>query len=95
MHLCVELLFNDNKRQEVNVGEFIHRHPYSQYNKYLDQLEFEKISLDDGNIVWGEDWDLIFPIEGSLLWYNCLAKIATSLGPWRECRCILIHCVDK
>jgi hypothetical protein len=19
--------------------------------------------LEDGNIVWGEDWDLIFPIE--------------------------------
>lgn len=62
-NLCVELLFNDNKRQVVNVGEFIHRHPHPQYNKYLDQSEFEKFTLDDGNIVWGEDWDLIFPIE--------------------------------
>lgn len=61
--LCVELLFNDNKRQVVNVGEFIRLHPHPQYNKYLDQSEFEKFSLDDGNIVWGEDWDLIFPIE--------------------------------
>ena len=25
--------------------------------------QFKKFSLDDGNIVWGEDWDLVFPVE--------------------------------
>ena len=27
-----------------------------------DEAEFEKFTLDDGNIVWGEDWDLIFHV---------------------------------
>ena len=62
-NLCVNLLFSDNKRQKINVGEYILAHPQPQYNKYLDESEFEKFTLDDGNIVWGEDWDLIFPIE--------------------------------
>ena len=62
-NLCVELFFNDNSSQVVNVGDFIRKHPHPQYNKYLDEAEFRKFHLDDGNIVWGEDWDLIFPLD--------------------------------
>lgn len=62
-NLCVELIFSDNKRQTINIGDFIHRHPHPQYNKYLDEEEFEKFILEDGNIVWGQDWDMIFPLE--------------------------------
>ena len=62
-NLTVELLFNDKTIRRVNVGEFIRKHPHPQYDKYLDEREFEKFTVDDGNIVWGEDWDLIFPIE--------------------------------
>ncbi len=62
-NLTVELLFSDNKRQLVNIGEFIRLHPHPQYNKYLDEDEFAKFTIDDGNIVWGEDWDMVFPIE--------------------------------
>lgn len=62
-NLSVELIFNDNSRQSINIDAFIKAHPHPQYNKYLDEEEFRKFSLDDGNIVWGEDWDLVFPIE--------------------------------
>ncbi len=62
-NLTVEMKFNDNTVQRVNVGEFIHNHPHPQYDKYLDEGEFLNFTLDDGNIVWGEDWDLFFPIE--------------------------------
>lgn len=61
--LSVELIFNDNSHQRINVGAFIKAHPHPQYNKYQDEEEFKKFSLDDDNIVWGEDWDLVFPIE--------------------------------
>ena len=61
--LCVELVFNDNTRQIIDVGQFIRSHPHPQYNKYLDEAEFNKFTIDDGNIVWGDDWDLVFPIE--------------------------------
>lgn len=62
-NLCVELVFNDNTCQLVDIGQFIRLHPHPQYNKYLDEAEFEKFTIDDGNIVWGEDWDLVFPVE--------------------------------
>ena len=29
----------------------------------IDIKDSLEIYVDDGNIVWGEDWDLIFPIE--------------------------------
>lgn len=62
-NLTVEMKFNDDTIQRINIGDFIHRHPHPQYDKYLDEHEFVKFTIDDGNIVWGEDWDLIFPIE--------------------------------
>lgn len=62
-NLTIEMKFSDDTIQRVNIGNFIHLHPHPQYNKYLNETEFQKFTIDDGNIVWGEDWDLIFPIE--------------------------------
>ena len=62
-NLTLEMKFNDDTVQRVNIGDFILRHPHPQYDKYLNEQEFVKYTIDDGNIVWGEDWDLIFPIE--------------------------------
>ena len=62
-NLCVRLTFNDGHQSVVNIGEFIRQHPHPQYNKYLDPDMFRTFVVDDGNVVWGEDWDLIFPIE--------------------------------
>jgi hypothetical protein len=45
------------------VGAFIKSHPHPQYNGYLDEKKFKKFKLEMGNIVWGKNWDLIFPIE--------------------------------
>ena len=52
-----------NTKINKKIGQFIRLHPHPQYNKYLDEAEFEKFTIDDGNIVWGEDWDLVFPVE--------------------------------
>ena len=62
-NLTVLLTFSDNTTQEVNVGEFIRRHPHPQYNKYLDPRKFKRFTIENGNIVWGKNWDLMFPIE--------------------------------
>ena len=62
-NLSVNLFFNDNTSRIVNIGDYIRRHPHPQYNKYLDEKLFNTFQLEDGNIVWGEDWDLIFTIE--------------------------------
>ena len=52
--LSVELKF---------IETFLHNHPHPQYNKYLKLSNFKKFYIDHGNIVWGKNWDLIFPIE--------------------------------
>lgn len=61
--LKVEITFNDQKLSRVDVGNFIRRHPHPQYNKYLDPKKFKRFSIENGNVVWGKNWDLIFPIE--------------------------------
>ena len=61
--LTVYLYFSDNTKQVVDIGEFIRKHPHPQYNKYLDPSKFKRFAIENGNIVWGKNWDLVFPIE--------------------------------
>ena len=35
----------------------------NKYNKYLDPRKFSRFAIENGNIVWGKNWDLIFPVE--------------------------------
>ena len=62
-NLMVCLTFSDNTTQTVDVGDFIRRHPHPQYNKYLDPRKFSRFAIENGNIVWGKNWDMVFPIE--------------------------------
>ena len=72
-NLTVSLTFSDNTVQTVDIGEFfdkrsgkaerIRRHPHPQYNKYLAPRKFSRFAIENGNIVWGKNWDLIFPVE--------------------------------
>ena len=62
-NLTISLTFSDNTTQIVDVGDYIRRHPHPQYNKYLDPRKFKRFTLENGNIVWGKSWDLIFPVE--------------------------------
>ena len=59
----VRVLFNDGTNQTVDFGPFLAERPHPQYNKYLDVEQFKTFSVEMGNLVWGENWDLIFPIE--------------------------------
>ena len=62
-NLRVMLTFSDNTTQTIDVGDFIRRHPHPQYNKYLKPKFFDQFTLENGNIVWGKNWDLMFPVE--------------------------------
>ena len=61
--LSVELEFNDGVVKRVDVGTLIRNHPHPQYNAYLDEKKFKRFKLEMGNVVWGRNWDLIFPIS--------------------------------
>ena len=58
----IEILFNDNKRRIVDFGTFLHSHSHPQFNKYKRQEYFKKFKIENGNVVWGKDWDMIFPL---------------------------------
>ena len=62
-NLTVSLTFSDNTVRTVDIGDFIRRHPHPQYNKYLDPRKFRRFTIENGNIVWGKNWDMIFPVE--------------------------------
>ncbi len=53
--LTVNILFNDQTRRRIDVGEFIREHPHPQYDKYLKVVNFKKGKLLNGNIIWGND----------------------------------------
>lgn len=38
-------------------------HPHPQYNRYIVPKNFKKYSIEHGNVVWGKNWDMMFPIE--------------------------------
>jgi hypothetical protein len=59
----VSLLFSDGVVKNVNFGNFLKKTTHPKIRSYLNEYEFKKFKIEDGNIVWGENWDLIFPIE--------------------------------
>ena len=59
----VRVSFSDGTEQVVDFGPYLAEYPHPQYNKYRDVELFKTFSVEMGNIVWGENWDLIFPVE--------------------------------
>jgi hypothetical protein len=58
----IRLVFNDNTIRDVDFGVFLKkRYPVSICNKNLDLDNFRNFKIEQGNIVWGKNWDLIFP----------------------------------
>ena len=60
---AVELVFNDNRKRLVKFGSFLKKTKHPIIRSYLKEEKFKKFYIDSGNIAWGKNWDLIFPIE--------------------------------
>ncbi|MEI6276656.1 MAG: hypothetical protein WCP08_11740 [Prolixibacteraceae bacterium] len=59
----VEIVFSDKTKKIVDFGNFILNHPHPVHDKYKDLQKFKSFKIESGNIVWGDNWDLIFPIS--------------------------------
>jgi len=68
----IAITFNDGKRQEVDFLPFLKKHPHPAYNYLKKVSKFKKFYLDEGNIVWDPNWNLIFPLIN--LYRNDLEK---------------------
>lgn len=59
----IELTFSDGKVNHVDFKKQVMAQKVPEYAAYQAMNEFKKFKIDDGNIVWGEDWDLIFELH--------------------------------
>ncbi|MDR0814723.1 MAG: DUF2442 domain-containing protein [Bacteroidales bacterium] len=59
----VKLIFNDGIERDIDFGGFLYKHPHPQWDKYRNLKKFQKFKIEGNNIVWGKNWDLIFPIS--------------------------------
>ena len=59
----VLLAFNDGTKRIVDFRDFLEHKSHPQFTPYKDLKNFKKFRIERGNVVWGKDWDLIFPVE--------------------------------
>lgn len=60
----IKIEFSDNTIRVIDFEPFLKDNPHPQWEKYNNLSNFKKFKIENGNLVWGRDWDLIFPIHG-------------------------------
>lgn len=59
----LRIAFTDGKEKEVDFSTFILGNQKQALAKYKNSAFFKKFRIEQGNIVWGKNWDLIFPVQ--------------------------------
>ena len=59
----LEIVFDNNKKKVVDFEAFLQTHDHPQFNKYKKENNFKRFKIENGNIVWGTNWDMIFPVH--------------------------------
>ena len=55
--------FSDGTARTIDFRPLLLAHPHHQYDYYSNPDNFKNFKIEQGNIVWGKNWDLIFPID--------------------------------
>jgi ribosomal protein S4E len=58
----VFIVFNDGKKNTVDFKEYLDTINNGFLVKYKKPSVFKNFAIENGNLVWGKDWDLIFPV---------------------------------
>jgi hypothetical protein len=58
--LRLELQFTDGTVRELDFRPALERQEIPEYRAYLDPEKFKQFRLEAGNVVWGDDWDLVW-----------------------------------
>ncbi len=59
----LSIVFNDGKESVVDFSEFITSSTKASLQKYKELDNFKGFKIEEGNVIWGKDWDLIFPVD--------------------------------
>ncbi len=57
------ILFSNNRMKLIDFAPAIKKYAKGDYAVYADKKNFKKFNIEAGNIVWGKDWDFIFPVQ--------------------------------
>ena len=60
----IRIEFSDNTTRVVDFEPFLKKNQHPQWVKYNNINNFKKFKIENGNLVWGRNWDLIFPVYG-------------------------------
>ena len=67
----VKIEFSDDTFKIVDFEPFLRENHHPQWDKYNTIHNFKKFKIENGNLVWGRNWDLMFPTyslhEGNIL----------------------------
>jgi hypothetical protein len=82
----INIEFSDHSSRVIDFEPFLKENPHPQWNKYNNLNYFKKFKIENGNLVWGRNWDLIFPVYG-LFMGNLLepcsnATESSSVSTW-------------
>ena len=59
----LNIFFSDGASKVVDFGPFLTSHLHPQYNRYMNPKYFKTFKIENGNLVWGKNWDMVFPVE--------------------------------
>ena len=59
----ISVEFNDGKNKIIDFGPFLATKKELYVEEEVIISTFKKFHIEKGNLVWGKEWDLIFPIH--------------------------------
>ena len=59
----IQILFEDGTSRVIDFEKAIMKQQIQNYKIYQDIENFKQFRIDNGNVVWGKDWDIIFPLN--------------------------------
>ena len=68
----LRVTFADGRCNVIDFEPYLIKRPHPQYNQYYDPIRFLDYKIEYGNLVWGDNWDLMF--DSLNLYYNNLFK---------------------
>ncbi len=61
--VCLNIFFSDGVSRVVDFRPFLIKHPHPQHNRFMEPKYFKDFKIEQGNVEWGKDWDMVFPVE--------------------------------
>jgi hypothetical protein len=59
----VSITYSDTLEKKVYFENFLIADKHNSVKKYLDLKKFKKFKIHNEKIIWGKNWDIIFPTQ--------------------------------